>query len=120
MANNDERLANILSKNNIIFGMNSWDKVGFFDTDIDLTNEPEDNFRMWVFYPDSVYRGDGDLFDATVAVSYPNNKDTIQAVVDELGTFAFNSFVYLALSDLLKGWDTNDRSRDIHIFRIAK
>ena len=102
-----EKIKEILSKFNIIFGMNTWDKVGFEDTDIDLTNEPEGNLHAIRWFPDSISRGpEGDTFDATCAISYPNDKQKLIDALKELDSIAKFSFPAVTIRWILQDWDS--------------
>lgn len=98
----------ILKENGIIIGM-ATDNVDFFDTGIDLTNEPKDNLRAWQRYPDSIVCGcdsegiPDDFSDATVAISYPNDMAMLKRVHKQLSEINSMSFATHIIEAVING-----------------
>lgn len=96
----------ILKENGIIIGI-ATDNVDFFDTGIDLTNEPKDNLRAMRRYPDSIVsscdsEGIPDSFaDATVAISYPNDMAMLKRVHKQLHEIGPTLFVTLIIEAVI-------------------
>ena len=98
----------ILKENGIIIGI-ATDNVDFFDTGIDLTNEPKDNLRAMRRYPDSIVsscdsEGIPDGFDdATVAISYPNDMAMLKRVHKQLHDIKPMGFSTLIVEAVING-----------------
>lgn len=117
MTKTDKRIQNVLEKYGILFGIDTFDKCGFEDTDIDLTNEPITNYRFMWFFPDSVQRGEDDFSDCTTAISYPNDKAIMEKALAELKSINKNLFVALTIEELLNDDNWNSRIADTTILR---
>ena len=101
-------ITKILKENGIIISVTAG-KVGFFDTGIDLTDEPKDNLRAMRHYPDSIVcscdsEGIPDDFDdATVAISYPNDMTMLKRVHEQLNEIKPMAFATLIIEDVIDG-----------------
>lgn len=62
------------------------------------------NLHNIIHLPDSIDCGEGNLEDATVMISYPNDYNLLMKIYNELSNYSMmnHSFIYIAIERLLE------------------